>query len=88
MTNPNPNYSKTRKALLADPTYDPTGPGSPAWDTFDAAIEAKRAGLQKTYQNRRQYMILALKRDGNASQATINEWCDLLITRIYDPDWE
>lgn len=67
---------------------DPLGPGTPAWNAFDNAIEAYyqapprgdprwKGPAMKRYYNQRALLITALKRE-HASVSCINEWLESL----------
>jgi len=66
--------------------FDPTGPGTPAWNTFDKAHEAWYEGHRKRYYNHRHYMIQLLRGHGK-TRAEIFSWTECLReTRHLDPE--
>ena len=68
---------------------DPIGPGSPAWDSFDAALEILQNDYTRhsfKYQNARRKMINLLHR-ANATISTIEDWKNDLAERAKTQDW-
>ena len=71
---------------------DPIGPGTPAWNYFDKALEAwqdwrearvhwkDKVPKYKRYVNCRQHMIGSLKK-AKASSSEIELWCKQLAKR-------
>jgi hypothetical protein len=74
--------------------HDPIGPGTPAWNAFDRAIEkwhdyrvapsgAPKRRAYKAYHNARQYMRFCLVRANRANE--FPQWATDLIARRDEP---
>ena len=71
---------------------DPIGPGTAAWNAFDNALEAwrntaihdqRRDRSYKRFYNRRQHMIVNLRKHGG----DVEGWCKTLRERCLAGDW-
>jgi hypothetical protein len=75
---------------------DPIGPGTPAWDAFDRAVEAykrvprgehnKSNADYRRYANQRDYMIMLLRKH-NLDESGIATWLNSL-NNACTFDWE